>query len=139
MVLTAPYFSKNWYDNSEQEYMAQYRRLTDFLTNYPRKDKQEYRMFLQLSVSVVTIQKSLLWLKFLQQNGVYVIPDIMDLVYQEIHLRIQLRTAQIGLELSREVCICFNFVSFFPTKNHESVSLIMSSNEKPLNFYLILL
>ena len=107
MVLTAPYFSKNWYDNSEQEYMAQYRRLTDFLTNYPRKDKQEYRLFSQLSVSVVTIQKSLLWLKFLQQNGVYVIPDIMDLVYQEIHLRIQLRTAQIGLELSREVCFCF--------------------------------
>ena len=132
MVLTAPYFSKNWYDNGEQEYMAQYRRLTVFLTNYPRKDRQEYRLFKQLSVSVVTIQKSLLWLKFLQRNGVYVIPDIMDLVYQEVHLRIQLRTAQIGLELNREVCVFFSFFYFILLKNiitlkffypnHESVS-----------------
>ena len=119
MALTAPYFSIHWYDRSVNDYLVQYHRLCRFLETYPRKNEEEFMLFSQVAFGVVTLQKTLMWLKYLHENHVFLLPDIMSLVYEEVQMRIQLRTAQIRLEIGKEVCIviflfcfCFLFISW---------------------------
>ena len=115
MVLTAPYFSRHWYDKGEISYLAQYRRLDCFLTSYPHQHTDEFRLFSQNAFAVVTLQKTLMWMKTFNANGVPLIEDILSLVYQENYLRAQLRTAQIRLEVGKEVWYTpsFLFNKFF--------------------------
>ena len=112
MVLTAPYFSIHWFDRSVNDYLVQYHRLCRFLESYPRKNEEEFKLFSQVAFGVVTLQKTLMWLKYLQENYVFVLPDIMNLVYEEFQLRVQLRTAQIRLEVGKEVCILIFYLFY---------------------------
>ena len=111
MVLTAPYFSRHWYDQDVNSYLIQYHRLDRFLTSFPNKHLDEFRLFSQLAFGLVTLQKSLMWLKYLHNTGVPLIEDIISLSVQEIRLREQLRTAQLRLEIGKEVCLTLYNIS----------------------------
>ena len=42
MAVTAPFFSKYWFDMPNQKYREQYNRLARFLVNYPEQENVRF-------------------------------------------------------------------------------------------------
>ena len=105
MVLTAPYFSAQWFDRGLAAYTTQALRLKIFLNNYPHQQWEEYRLMSQTAFSLIVLQKQMMWMDYLKRHNFPVLKDFMNVAFQEIQMRSQLRTAQIRLEIGNKVTV----------------------------------
>ena len=105
MVLTAPYFSAQWFDRGLAAYTTQALRLKFFLNNYPHQQREEYRLMSQTAFSLIVLQKQMMWMDYMKRHNFPVITDFMNVAFQEVQMRSQLRTAQIRLEIGNEVTV----------------------------------
>ena len=105
MVLTAPYFSAQWFDLGLDAYLVQAQRLKNFLNHYPHQERQEYRLMSQTAFSLIVLQKQMMWMDYMRRHNFPVITDFMNVAFQEVQMRSQLRTAQIRLEIGNEVTV----------------------------------